>query len=218
MKRINYIYAGIAILAIVTYLAPARMQRVSQIPNGSKYNCTNCHISPYGGGNLTPFGGDVQNNLSGGVVQWGATLANLDSDNDGFTNGQELLDPSGTWVKGQPNPGNSANAGNPGDSKSTPVLSDIKEIVASLLSISPNPANSKAVLSFHNAIEMNYEINLVDINGRIVSNLYNNIASAGQLNLDFQLTDISGNKLSAGEYLITIRTESNLVSTKLIIE
>ncbi len=38
-------------------------------------------------------------------VQWGPALAALDSDGDGFTNGEELQDPNGTWEVGSAAPG-----------------------------------------------------------------------------------------------------------------
>ncbi len=46
---------------------------------------------------------------------WTTALANQDSDGDGFTNGEELQDPTGTWAMGQSDPGNVFFVSNPSD-------------------------------------------------------------------------------------------------------
>jgi uncharacterized repeat protein (TIGR03803 family) len=82
---------------------------VSRIPNGSIASCSTCHTSGFG---FNPFGRDFRDNNR----VWNATLASLDSDGDGLTNGQELGDPDGT---GTPTPG--APVTNPGDPSSEPA-------------------------------------------------------------------------------------------------
>jgi len=84
------------------------------IPNGAVYGCNNCHLPDFSA--KTPFGLDYKNNNK----TWSSTLAALDSDADGYTNGEELQDPNGTWVRGQPAPGNPDLVSNPGDSESVP--------------------------------------------------------------------------------------------------
>lgn len=84
----------------------------SAIPNGSVNTCANCHVSSSGGGTRTPFGEDVATTRSGGAVQWPA-LYDLDSDDDGQTNGQELGDPCGSWSAGA-TPGRTTGISNPG--------------------------------------------------------------------------------------------------------
>ncbi len=80
--------------------ADARPARVGQLPNGSMIGCASCHVNPSGGGTLTPFGRDINNNYltqpgRSGQVVWNAMLAMRDSDGDGVSNGQELGDPDG---------------------------------------------------------------------------------------------------------------------------
>ena len=80
--------------------ADARPARVGQLPNGSIIGCASCHVNPSGGGTLTPFGRDINNNYltqpgRSGQVVWNAMLAMRDSDGDGVSNGQELGDPDG---------------------------------------------------------------------------------------------------------------------------
>ncbi len=102
MLRLNShrLFAVLVIVFIGWGQADARPFRVSQLPNGSVVGCASCHVNPSGGGTLTPFGRDINNNYlvpSGrtGNVQWNAMLAMLDSDGDGVSNGRELGDPDG---------------------------------------------------------------------------------------------------------------------------
>ena len=86
----------------------ARSFRVNQIPNGSQANCLACHVSG-GGGARNPFGAQVESSFltvagPSGAVDWGPALAALDADGDGYTNGEELGDPTGAWRPGNPNP------------------------------------------------------------------------------------------------------------------
>jgi hypothetical protein len=74
---------------------------------------------------MNEFGGEVEHRLlagpggSDGVV-WGRELARLDSDGDGFTNGEELQDPSGSWRPGDRPPGLQSLVTNPGDRRDAP--------------------------------------------------------------------------------------------------
>lgn len=77
---------------------------VDDIPNGSENSCTTCHLNDY-------FSTDFLNNGN----TWDATLAAMDSDGDGYTNGQELRDPDGTWNVGDPDPGDPGDVTNPDD-------------------------------------------------------------------------------------------------------
>jgi MYXO-CTERM domain-containing protein len=102
--------------------AQARSARVSMVPNGSVLTCRTCHYSR--GGPRNPFGIAVETHALVGdgvpstrTVDWSAVAA-LDSDGDGFTNGQELGDPDGTWVIGDPAPPGPVSA--PGDPDDVP--------------------------------------------------------------------------------------------------
>ncbi|GEM_PF-1817578 len=101
--------AASIVVAVVLVAADgfARMKRVDQIPNGNSYSCGTCHVSSAGGGPRNVFGQQVENNLTqpgfAGDVQWGQ-IFNLDADGDGYTNGEELGDPNGTWTIGDPDP------------------------------------------------------------------------------------------------------------------
>ena len=104
MRRTLIALTGLAML--VPAPASARPEYQARIPHGA---CDRCHIVP--GGPRNPFGLDVQRLRP----NW-QSLYDLDSDGDGFTNGQELGDPYGEW------PGQSAGPmlSEPGDAGSFP--------------------------------------------------------------------------------------------------
>ena len=77
---------------------------VDHLPNGAVFSCDNCHL---------PSGTEFINDYEASGRTWSATLAAKDSDNDGFTNGQELLDPYGEWEEGEVDPGNASDVTNP---------------------------------------------------------------------------------------------------------
>ena len=106
MKRIISCALALSLVVLtVPSQVDARPHRPAQIPNGTVNNCQNCHMSVFGGDARNPFGLTIEADfLSGFDVAWGPELAAIDSDGDGFTNGEELGDPEGTWVEGDPNP------------------------------------------------------------------------------------------------------------------
>jgi len=120
-KFLIFFFLLIFIIVEVIY---SRAFRVDQLPNGKVFRCLNCHQSIAGDGPLNPFGEEVSAkflNQNGDVV-WGPELAKLDSDGDGFTNGQELQDPEGKWKIGDKDPGNPDLVSLPGDPGSKPPL------------------------------------------------------------------------------------------------
>ena len=104
---------------LVPGLAPARGYRIDMVPGGYTFECHMCH-SRQAFRHLTVFGLDVRNHLlfaddypealppnffigDEGNPDWPA-LALLDSDGDGYTNGEELGDPDGRFVQADPQP------------------------------------------------------------------------------------------------------------------
>jgi MYXO-CTERM domain-containing protein len=93
---------------------------------GTVRPCITCHDNADGGSGcdtppcFNPFGTAFDAN---GRV-WDATLAMMDSDGDGYTNGEELGDPTGTWVIGEPSPPTCACATRPGAATFTPGDTD----------------------------------------------------------------------------------------------
>lgn len=127
MKAIRLLASPRLILPAVLLIAfafetNARNFRPGQLPgsSGNAFSCSTCHFSPFGGGARNAFGEAVLPlvNFGGGFVEfWSPTLAAQDSDNDGFTNGQELGDADGDGVQER-----TTGLSNPGDASSQPVL------------------------------------------------------------------------------------------------
>lgn len=103
--------------------AEARGFRGPMVPNAEAVGagCNLCHVSG-GGSPRNQFGLDVEAlvTVNGREVFWTPELAALDSDGDGFTNGEELGDPDGTWEAGDDPPGDAARITNPADPESRP--------------------------------------------------------------------------------------------------
>ncbi|MFT5368208.1 MAG: hypothetical protein ACI8V2_003171 [Candidatus Latescibacterota bacterium] len=123
----------------------ARSQRVNQIPSGSVNSCANCHVNPSGGGARNAFGQVVESGFLSGSganasVVWNASLAGMDSDGDGFSNGTELGDPDGD---GTPTIG--AQVTNPGLASSLPQVVNNAPTIAS---IDAKGVDEGAVLTF----------------------------------------------------------------------
>jgi hypothetical protein len=98
----------------------ARPTYVDQIPHRPD-GCGTCHVSFGGGGRRNSFGRDIEAIGPRGRVNWGAAAVR-DSDEDGYTNGEELGDPDGLWLPGEPPPNDFAGAiSAPGRPESTPL-------------------------------------------------------------------------------------------------
>jgi len=103
------------------------------IPNGAVSNCQTCHVSPLGGSTRNAFGNAVNGLVTPNGQQqfWSAALAALDSDGDGFTNGQEMGD-----IDGDGTPERNTGISNPGDASSTPILPNTAPSITSTASAS----------------------------------------------------------------------------------
>ena len=195
-----------------------RDKRVNQIPNGSKFSCVNCHNGT--GGPRNVFGQAIQSgyltevNANGNVI-WGAGLAGLDSDGDGFSNGVELQDPSGIWTAGSPAPGMLASVTNPGTSTSKPPSAVESENGTAfpgkprLYPNYPNPFNPSTSISFDLPKDSHAALVIYDSQGRRVSVLLDERKSAGIHSIRFDATGLTGGiyfaVLHAGDYRMTER-------------
>lgn len=135
-------------LMAVVVDAEGRSYRVRQIPNGSAIDgigCVNCHFSVFGGDARNPFGQAVERLVTPNGQQnfWSATLAALDSDGDGFTNGQELQDPSGTWRADPPFPGIPTN--HPGDPRKVTNPGNPQSVPQVEATATPTPSSTPTV-------------------------------------------------------------------------
>jgi hypothetical protein len=124
MKHFMMSMIVLSLLGLISFDAAARSFRPGMMPHGTVFNCATCHISQFGGGARNPFGNAVNARVNPGATTqfWGPELAALDSDGDGFSNGEELQDPNGLWRQGNPQPGDRSLVTNPGDPNSKPAL------------------------------------------------------------------------------------------------
>jgi hypothetical protein len=199
MKK-TILVSSAAILSAI--IVDARPQRVMQVPN-TMNQCSTCHVSNQGG-SLNPFGEDVDQTMSqpgpGGVANW-QELFSIDSDNDGFTNGQELQDPNGEWTQGSPNPGDPNLVTAPGDANSFP--SSVKEVIKGFKLII---AGGQIQLVSEGYQDLNMDVMVVNTAGRtmLTKSLDYGITSA---NIDIGF-------LSKGNYLLVIK-KANTTFTRL---
>lgn len=206
MKKSKLFIVTVILFAMVTILI-ARDWRVGQIPNGEKFSCANCHVDPQGGGLRNDFGKLVETRVSPGGHEefWNSTLAFQDSDGDGFTNGQELGDPNGTWRPGQPNPGNSSSVSNPGDPNSIPITADVAEkqipTAYKLLNNYPNPFNPSTVITFEIPQSENVTLRVYNINGQLIRTLTDENLPAGKYEKTWNGKNEIGKEVSSGIYI-----------------
>jgi hypothetical protein len=146
--------------------ADARPFRLQQVPNGSNFGCTLCHSS-VGGDALNPFGADVLATLtppsvpiSSRDVDW-AAIFQLDSDGDGYTNGEELSDPDGD---GEPDP--ALDPSHPGDPLSFPAPD-----VTLTIEDSPDPALAGGTVT--------YAVNVFNLGSRAAPDVVLELALEG---------------------------------------
>jgi len=178
------------VFIISTTVSLAIPVRVNQIPNGNKFQCQACHVSS-SNTDRNLFGKDVEQNLINGDVNWSA-LYDLDSDNDGFTNGQELLDPDGNWVIGDPNPGDQALVTSPANQNDFP--SSVEDVIEGF-----EIKISEGWLSIVSDGRVDLDVSLLisDVAGRIVQE---NETGFGMHSLQIDL-----NTLSSGNYYLLLR-------------
>ena len=200
----NKFFTLILLVFIIISEANSRSFRVNQIPNGTVNSCSNCHNNSNGGGSLNPFGTEVKNNfLSNNNVVWNSTLASIDSDGDGFTNGQELQDPEGSWKTGTANPGTPSMVANPGNLNSIPSGTSV-EIFAlksgfNLVSVSPNPVTTNSNISFVLNNQGRVKIELFNSSSMFLNLISNHDFAEGTNSIPLKV-----NNLSAGAYFIKI--------------
>jgi len=205
----------------------ARSFRVNQIPNGDNFGCVNCHVSPAGGGSKNAFGNIVGASFlsspgASGNVEWGAQLAALDSDGDGFSNGVELQDPNGTWRIGQPQPGNSSLVTNPGDPTSKPNVSGLgdEEITADkyvLHNNYPNPFNPETNISFTIPESGFTELSIYNIQGQKIVDLISSELSAGNYRFSWNGRNSGGAQMSSGIYIYRLSSGNVSIAKEMIL-
>ncbi|KAF0142127.1 MAG: hypothetical protein FD122_964 [Stygiobacter sp.] len=214
-NRIIYIAALVLLIAIDI---SAMDFRVNQIPNGGKFGCANCHVSPAGGGARNSFGQMVESKYLdfNGNVKWSAAMAAEDPDGDGFTNGQELQDPTGAWGAGDKAPGTASLVTNPGDRNSKPAGTDVEGIelptTYSLAQNYPNPFNPTTQINFTLPVSGKVVLEIFDITGKSVATLIDSEMQSGIHSVEFTAVG-----LSSGIYLYRIKANQFISTRKFVL-
>lgn len=218
------IYTSIIFSVLFVYITSARPWRVDQIPNGSVNSCANCHINVAGGGPRNPFGQTVESQfLKNDDVVWGKQLAEIDSDEDGFTNGQELGDPEGNWQVGLPQPGNPNDVTLPGDPADHPTFvfeNDYNSVNKTLTFINmwPNPCYGTTNFSFNLKKSSYALVTAYNSHGELVGNLFDGFLPAGENNLKMEIKNSFGLIAEPGVYFIWVSAgEASMVSKVVIL-
>lgn len=119
-QRPGNTFGMIAVAGVLGASAPALSTQLymTEVPNAS---CTTCHVQ---NNVLDTFGTAVQAQLqANGAISW-AGLFLRDSDNDTYSNGEELGDPCGVWRPGA-TPRFTNGITDPGDAASHPNMPTI---------------------------------------------------------------------------------------------
>lgn len=193
----------------------ARSYRVSMMPYGSNWSCNTCHTSG-GGTPRNPFGSAVESITGPGETPfWSSTLAALDSDGDGFSNGVELQDSLGAWTNGSANPGNSSLVTHPGDATDYPTTSAISDLptLFELKNNYPNPFNPITIIPFDLASSADVTLVIYDLHGNKVRSLVNSTFSAGSYTTSWNGRNDEGIQLGSGIYFYRF-TAGDFTATK----
>lgn len=198
---------------LITEELESRPQYVGFIPYGTKFNCAMCHINPNGGGSRNPFGRDVEENFSQGTPNW-AAIFDIDSDGDGYTNGEELQDPNGEWRLGDPPPGDPDKVFLPGNPNSTPAILSVEETVFNnSIQLFPLPSTDDLNIEFESEVTGNFTFEVSNMSG-IVEKTENKDINKGYNS--FNLNSLIRN-LSIGSYFLVMRNEKFMIRRKFIL-
>ncbi len=228
MKKVITTTFIMAIIVALSASAWARPHRPAQIPNGSKFQCSNCHAVPNpspGNGPRNLFGQEIESNFldvvnSSGNVQWGTVLAGKDSDGDNVSNGSELGDPNGAWTIGQPAPGIFADVTNPGDPSSVsaiPVFNHNAPLEFNLGQNFPNPFNPTTTLDFSIPVNERVIITIYTMLGKRVTVLVDEYLPAGHYIATWDGTDVFNSPVSSGTYLYVLQSGQERIVKKMLL-
>jgi hypothetical protein len=207
----------------ITLVVGSHSFRLNKVPNSSKFSCNTCHTNG-GGTPRNPFGQEVETRVTPGGMEtfWGPELAALDSDGDGFTNGEELQDPNGEWMEGMAQPGDISLVTAPGDSNSKPSATSVTDLfgnpaIYELHGNYPNPFNPSTNIQFTIPQPGNVKIDIYNINGELVSSLTNKDFAIGTHSVTWNGKDNSGSSVSSGIYLYRMTSNNFVQSNRMLL-
>jgi type IX secretion system substrate protein len=86
------------------------------------------------------------------------------------------------------------------------------------IKVNPNPIGDFANITVNLVTSSFAEINLYDIEGRIVRNVFKGELGSGSIDLDWNLNESGSRQLTAGVYILTLSAEGNSSYTKVVID
>ncbi len=221
MKKL-YIPVLLVTVVSITFLT-ARSFRVQQVPYGSKFSCNTCHTNG-GGTPRNAFGKDVESRVTpgGNETFWGPELAALDSDGDGFTNGEELQDPNGTWKQGDPDPGDPNAVTHPGDPNDHPPIVSVQDeqIVKNefiLYNNYPNPFNPSTKISFNVPVRSQLKLEIYNVRGELINTLIDEEYSPGKYEVLWNGRNMNGEKVTSGIYLYRFLADGFVQTKRMVL-
>ncbi len=201
------------ILSSTVFLV-GRSFRTSKVPHGSKFSCNTCHTNG-GGSARNAFGLDVEKRVTPNGTEsfWTPEFAALDSDGDGFTNGEELQDPNGEWREGSEKPGNINLVTNPGNENSIPtsIFDESNNFTFHLANNYPNPFNPSTTIKYEIGNSNFVSLKVFNSLGEKIETLVNDNKVAGVHEIQF-----NANGLSSGIYFYSLQV-GNFIETKKMI-
>ena len=81
----------------------------------------------------------------------------------------------------------------------------------------PNPFNPTTSLSYQLPDDGKVEVIIYDMMGKLIKNLVNEKQSSGQNSIIWNATNNSGNQVSAGLYIYTVKTSNHKQSKKMLL-
>lgn len=203
----------------------SRLIRVSNIPNGRKFSCRTCHdMSDTKYTTRNAFGKEIEANylqptvpIKMKKVMWQAALAALDSDGDGYTNGQELDDPNGTITNGDST--NFAIVTNPGDPTSHPMNPATEIIPLQQIAKLTSIINTRGEQAFAFAVGRadEYSFSLVGSNGSQIASAVK-FFSEGHYTLTLDEIGMNTSELESGLYFLAVNSRNYFQAEKFIIK
>ena len=117
LKRRVLVILAVCVVVAAAGVLKGRDDYMEKLPVYQQFKCAICHQSPnpISGMDLNEFGNDFKKY----AYSWNSTLAGLDSDGDGFSNGIELGDEDGDGM-----PEVTVERSNPGDPADHPSSID----------------------------------------------------------------------------------------------
>jgi hypothetical protein len=124
------------------------------------------------------------------------TDRNADADVDGYTNLEEYLNSiaDGSVVTG---------------------IETIEVTTDEFVDIFPNPITENSVIQIKTVVSSKVLVQIIDVEGRIVSTLFNTVLRAGINKIDIKQS--KGNSLKSGVYFVTIQVNSKVVVKKIVV-